>query len=95
MGGALSAAFYGGVRGRISDAIAPFASKIPLGTIAEEAALATSAFFIAKKVKNKQVKNVARAALIIESARIGEAIADGSAFRGMAATGDAPSGNIF
>ena len=70
----LPAGVYGGLRERLSKLLAPFTSKIPLGTIADEAALGTIGYLAAKGKlgNNKMIKQVGLAALTIESARIGE-----------------------
>lgn len=74
---------YGGVRAKISNALAPFTAKIPLGTIADEAVLAGLGYLACKKLKNKTAKQAGMAMLAVESARIGEAFSDGSAFGSM------------
>lgn len=73
----LPAAVYGAARERVSDALAPFTSKIPLGDITDEVVLGTACYYGAKKLKGN-MRNACIAGLIIESARIGEAAADGS-----------------
>ena len=80
------AAIYGGVREKVSNLIAPLTAKIPLGTIADEVVLGTIHYFGAKKVSNPMLKSIFRAGLIVESARIGEAIADGTALNSMKPT---------
>ena len=71
---------YGALRAKISNAIAPLTSKIPLGTIGDEVALFSLGYIANKKMKDKTIKSVAQAAMFIEAARMGEAFADGSAF---------------
>lgn len=71
---------YGALREKASNALTPLTSKIPFGNIADEAVLFGIGYFANKKMKDKTIKSVAQAAMFIEAARIGEAIADGSAF---------------
>lgn len=73
-----SAGIYGALREKISNALNPVTSKIPLGSIGDEVGLLAVAHFLGKKVR--PLRKVSQAAMFIESARIGEAIADGSAF---------------
>lgn len=89
---AMYAAAYGGVRERISNFLAPYTSKVPLGTIGDEVVLGGVGYFLAKKSKNKMLKGIGRAALVIEAARVGEAIADGSAFGTSMKTGSTVNG---
>lgn len=71
---------YGAIRSYIDGAIKPFTSKIPLGTIADEAVLFAGAYLLNKNVKNKTIKSIAIAGMAVEASRIGEALRDGSAF---------------
>lgn len=73
----VASGLYGAVREKLSNFVAPLTQSIPLGSIGDEVGL----FFIANYAKKQRMlKNVAQAAMYIEGARIGEAIADGSAF---------------
>ena len=76
------AGLYGAMRQYIDGFVKPLTSKIPLGTIADEVVLFTGSYLLDKKVKDKTAKQVFQAGMIVEGARIGEAIADGSAFAG-------------
>lgn len=76
----LGAAGYGAVRQRLSNALSPVTSKVPLGDIADEAVLLAISYYAAKKVNMPLLKNMARAGVTIESARIGEAIVNGTVF---------------
>lgn len=81
---------YGAFRGKLSNAMQPLTNNIPLGNISDEVALGIVAI-VAKKYlgrKMPMIAKVADSALMIESARIGEAIISGSV-GGMAS----PSGN--
>jgi len=89
------AAIYGGVREKVSNMIAPITSKIPLGTIADEVVLGTIHYFGAKKVSNPMLKSIFRAGLIVESARVGEAIANGTALQSNNSTAQVNNSNIF
>jgi len=74
-----SAAIYGAFRQKASDALSPLTNKIPLGNISDEVGLGIAAI-LAKKYFGKKVPmlgKVCDAALVIESARIGEAAITG------------------
>lgn len=87
MGLLVGAGVYGAGRNVVSAALAPITSKIPLGTIADELVLA----FLGHQVKRRTtgiLREVGNAAMVVEAARIGVAVADGSAFQ----TGASSSG---
>ena len=67
---------YGGARGYLSNLLAPFVSKIPLGNVADEVAFGALNYFVAKNTSGF-IKNVALKGLVIENARLGEAVATG------------------
>lgn len=71
---------YGALRERLSGYLAPFTSKIPLGSIGDEVGLFALHYWLNKKMKNKVVKDVTMAGMAVESARIGEALSMGSIF---------------
>jgi len=75
----LAAGVYGAGRARLSNALAPFTSRIPFGGIADEVGLFATAWAAKKFLGNRVpfVSDVARAAMLIEAARMGEAIATG------------------
>lgn len=73
----LDAMLYGAVRQKASDAIAPVTSKIPLGGVADEVGMALLCWGVAKYAGKGMLGNVARKGLVIENARVGEAIAQG------------------
>lgn len=75
---------YGAVREKISTALTPLTSKIPLGNIADEVVLGLAAYLVAKKTSGL-LSQVGKAALVIEAARIGEAAISG-ALGGMASS---------
>jgi len=79
MGKILGAGLYGGVRARISTALDPIVSKIPAGNISDEVGMILASVaakkFIGRKVP--MVKEMADAALYVESAKIGETISLG------------------
>ncbi len=80
MAALLGGGVYGALREKLSSLLAPVTQNIPLGTIGDEAVL----FFVANYLKKqKAIKPYATAAMYIEAARIGEAVADGSAFSGI------------
>lgn len=74
---AVGALIYGIGRQQIAQAIQPFTSKIPLGNIADEVGMIALAFAAKKFVKNPMVAQVANAAITIEMAQIGQALASG------------------
>lgn len=75
----LSAGAYGAVRAKISNVIAPVTDKIPLGNIADETGMIITAIMAKKFIGNKVplIKKAADAGIVIESARIGEAVLAG------------------
>lgn len=88
---------YGALREKMSTLLAPFTARIPFGSVADEAGLAVLNWFIAKKT-NGFISSIASKGLVIENARIGEAIADGSAFTYMAkdkSTGQTLQATVF
>ena len=86
---------YGAVRRYVDGWVKPITSKIPLGTIADEVALFTAAYFLNKNVKDKTAKQVAQAGMVVEAARIGEALSDGSAFAGMGSSSNGAAVSQF
>jgi len=70
---ALGAAIYGFGRPYLEKAIAPITDKIPLGGYADEVVLGTVGYFAAKGKlgSNSMIKNIGKAMLVIEAARIG------------------------
>lgn len=82
---------YGALRSKLSNLLAPVTSKVPLGTIGDEAVLFVAAQQLGKRMRDKTIKSVSNAAMAVEAARIGEALSDGSAF-GASSSGAAVSG---
>lgn len=79
VGTVAAAAAYGAFRNQLSNALMPLTNKIPLGNISDEVGLGIAAI-VAKKYLGKKmpiIAKVADAALVIESARIGEAAISG------------------
>ena len=72
---------YGAVRRYVDGWVKPITSKIPLGSIADEAVLFSVAYLLNKKMKDKTIKSVTMAGMAVEAARMGEAFSDGTAFR--------------
>jgi len=70
------AMIYGGARGYISNMLQPLTSKIPLGSIADEVIMGGACYLVAKNTSGL-IKDVALKGLIIENARLGEAVATG------------------
>lgn len=75
----LGAGIYGAFRGRLSNALMPVTSKIPLGGISDEVGMFALLWAGKKFIGNKvpMVGDIARAGMLIEAARIGEAVALG------------------
>lgn len=75
----LGAGVYGAFRAKVSNYLSQFTSKIPLGTISDEVGMGLMCIlgkkFLGRKVP--MLKKVFDAGLVIESARIGEAVATG------------------
>lgn len=67
---------YGATREKISNMLAPITAKLPMGNIADEVVLGVGAYFLAKNT-NGVMRDYARAALTVESARLGEALING------------------
>lgn len=70
---------YGMARQKVSMMLEPVTAKIPLGNIADELVMSTVTYFLAKKGTGF-IKKVGFSGLAIESARLGEAIAQGNFF---------------
>ena len=68
---------YGSVRAKMSSMIAPITAKIPMGAYADEVGMAVFSYLVAKKVSNPTIRSIARAGLVIESAKIGQMITSG------------------
>ena len=68
---------YGALRQKASTALTPFTSKIPLGSISDELGMGALNYFIAKKTTG-MLRDIAMKGLVIENARVGEAVVDGS-----------------
>lgn len=82
------AGVYGAARGRLETLIAPVSAKIPMGAIADEVVLGTAAFLAGRYMKNPMVKKLSKAVLIVEAARIGDALASGQVKMGVSKTND-------
>ena len=70
---------YGAVRSKVSTAVQPITANVPLGNISDEVVMLGLSFAAKKFIGNKVpfIKEVAKAGMAIEAARIGEAIAMG------------------
>jgi hypothetical protein len=76
MGAVLPAMAYGAARSYLADFAAPVTSKIPLGNYADEALFGVLGWYIAKK-NLFGLGNFGKAALIVESASVGNQLAAG------------------
>lgn len=97
VGSALSAAIYGASRQKLDSFVGPYAQRLPLGNVADEAGL-IMALTLAKKFlfKGKSIlRDAASAGQLIEFARIGDAVASGDVKLGNMSNGAGSSGNIF
>ena len=72
----VGAGLYGALREKVSNAIAPYTSKIPLGNVTDEVVMGTLGYFAMKKGTGL-FRDVGRAAMTIEAARLGETIVNG------------------
>ena len=97
----LGAGVYGGVRANISDRLSPITSRIPAGELADEVGMGVLNYLLAKgKIpminKIKISRDIGKAGLMIESARVGSFIAQ-RGLSGLSTGGntDTSSGNIF
>jgi len=97
LGWVLGPVAYGAIRQKVSDRIAPLTSKIPLGNLSDEAGMLGLAY-VAKKFVGKKiplVSDVANAAMVIELARIGEAVANGQVSLGaLSSSSSTSSGTV-
>ncbi|MBR9702596.1 hypothetical protein GOV10_01040 [Candidatus Woesearchaeota archaeon] len=91
---AVPSAIYGALRSRVSNALTPITEKVPLGSIADELVMGGASYLLAKNAKGI-AKKIGMAGLTIESARLGEAVSDGSiGFGGMIPSNN-NAGNSF
>lgn len=76
---ALASAVYGGMRAKVSNYLKPYTDKIPLGNISDEAGMIATSILVKKFIGRKIpfANELTKAALDIEFARIGEAVATG------------------
>ena len=68
---------YGAVRQYASNAIAPVTAQLPLGGLADEVGMGLLCWGISKYAGKGMLGAVARKGLVIENARVGEAIVSG------------------
>lgn len=100
MGAAVGAGLYGAGREKVSDMLAPYTSRIPLGTLSDEAGMAALSYLLATgkiPLVNKvpMSRDVGKAGWMIEWARIGARFADGSWRGATSSAGPAKSGELF
>lgn len=85
----LGAGLYGAGREYLSNAIAPFTSKIPLGSVSDEVGM-IAALWAGKKFLGRRVplvNDVANAGMLIEASRIGATLASGGFSFGATSSG--------
>lgn len=85
----VGAGVYGALRERLSTALDPISQKVPLGAIADEATM-LGALYLGDKVIGRKVplvRDVAKAGMLIEAARIGETLARGQLNFGFSSQG--------
>lgn len=83
----LGGGIYGALRAKLSNLLSPVTSKVPLGDVADEAVLFAAGYFANKNFKDKTLKSVAQSAMVVEAARMGEAVSTGSIFGGSSSNG--------
>lgn len=83
----LGSGIYGAMRAKISNALMPITSKVPLGNISDESVLFLLGYFANRNLRDKTLKSVAQGAMFVEAARIGEAVVEGSAFGNSSSNG--------
>lgn len=93
IGTVVGAGVYGAFRQKLSNMVAPMTANIPMGNISDEVVLGGLAILLDRTVAKRMpiVKPLLKGAIVIESARIGEAIAMGQVGLG----GTSNSGNSY
>ena len=66
---ALGSALYGAMRSKVSDALAPLTSKIPLGTVADEVVLGVLAHQVSKRTSGV-ISDIGKAGFFFEISRL-------------------------
>jgi len=100
VGQAVGAAAYGAVRERMSIALDPITQRVPMGQYADEAVMLTANYLLASgKVpfvnKVPFVRQVAKAGLMIEAARLGEQLVRGMSAPAASTQTSTSSGHMF
>lgn len=90
----ISAGAYGAVRQRISAALKPVSSMIPAGNIADEVTILAAAYLLRNRVP-KMLRPAVKAAMYIEAAQIGQALASGGLGAIGAGNGASTAGNAW
>jgi len=72
----MDAMAYGAIRAKASNMLLPLTSKIPLGSVADEVGMGFANWMVAKNTSGF-FKDMALKGLVIENARLGEAVAIG------------------
>jgi len=93
----LGAGLYGSLRERMSTALSPMLSKIPMGNISDEVGMGLVMILAKRFIGNKVplVKDIANAGLVIESARIGVAISTGQVMNSSSNNQDLFNGGVY
>lgn len=89
----IGAGLYGAVREKISNALTPLTSKVPLGNVADEVVLFSLGYLANRKLSNKTFKAIGQAAMAVEAARIGEAVVTGQV--GLGGSSSNGAGSFF
>ena len=94
---ALSAGLYGAVRARMSNILAPYTAKIPLGVVSDEVGMVVALQLLKKFAIKKAgvLRDAATFGQAIEFARIGEAVATGQVNLGALSPQAQANGNLF
>ncbi len=77
--GLIGAGAYGALRQRVSDQLAPITANIPAGNIADEVGMLGVNWIVGRFIGRRVpiLRQITKAGMIIEAARIGEAVATG------------------
>jgi len=85
---------YGALRSYASDLLKPVTSMIPLGTLSDEVGMAALNYFVAKNTSG-MARNIAMKGLVIENARVGEALVQGGLGVITGSTSGSQSGYLY
>jgi hypothetical protein len=90
----LGAGIYGALREKAANALIPVTSMVPLGNAGDEVILGVLGYMLAKKGSGV-FRQVGKAAVTIEAARVGEMIASGTLGIGGSSSQSSPSSSNY